>query len=816
MKSVAALLLLALSGCRREPPLLDVPAVVRGHQDVARDDSDLVPLLLGRQPVGLCLDIPAATDMSQWEAALSFSGRSTGFAAPAARMGPAVCFDAEPPRELSTGAVDLCGLLVDRFDGSERRLPCRPILYREDPAAYDALTAELNRVLGISGERGLEPFLTELDDLASRARAAGFPLLEVRIALIEAYYLMVEGSLDRARRLLDGIPGWLDRAEASRRGAELAFQRAQLGMAAGAPSRAVWRDLEEAERRYLRIAHANRFTVTMVQADLLAQAGVPREAHERLRAALADCDRASCQPELLQHGRLQLAWLRLLDPDATRAELEEAQRSYESGLAALGEGPEPLELANHHVNAAYLQVRRGRDPGPDLRRARELLSGIQTGEARRRLLLDWALLVEALGHPGTRARAICADLSARAAPQLAAWAASCTARALRLQGDLAGADRAFEAALRHHQHADAQELGLSIPLGAGQRADDFAQAARLAVERGAPGRAWELLARLDTFAVHEGERRDCRARAGPETAARWHAIDAESARLLAELAELDGPASGARRREIEPRRRELQERLRALWREWPGCTGAPEGNDEGIDFRAFAVEDEVLLLRRLADGAVRVEKRTRMPGPLATALVPREPRSLGEVTVFALHGSLQSVPLHALPLPAGGWLADATVVALRPAAARAAVPDGGGPPLFVVDPRGDLPGGSRSAGLYRSLFPQARLLQGEEASRAAVSRGLAGAEWLHLDAHGDQDPAFPELSSLVLADGTLRLLELAALPPPRRFANLSGCRTADWPVTADSGRYGLGGLLSRLGVPWVIAARDDLDDVLAR
>ena len=85
MRSVAALLLLALCGCR--VPLLDVPALVRGHQEIARSGDAFVPLVLGRkQAVGLCLEVPAATDTSRWEASLSFAGHATEFAAPAARM----------------------------------------------------------------------------------------------------------------------------------------------------------------------------------------------------------------------------------------------------------------------------------------------------------------------------------------------------------------------------------------------------------------------------------------------------------------------------------------------------------------------------------------------------------------------------------------------------------------------------------------------------------------------------------------------------------------------------------------------------------
>jgi CHAT domain-containing protein len=194
------------------------------------------------------------------------------------------------------------------------------------------------------------------------------------------------------------------------------------------------------------------------------------------------------------------------------------------------------------------------------------------------------------------------------------------------------------------------------------------------------------------------------------------------------------------------------------------------------------------------------------------------------VTTFALHGSLQLLPLAAMPLmplarpaPDGRrWLSEGTTVALHTAGGHAA--GGGGPakhPLFVVDPTEDLGGAERSLPAYRRLFPDARILRGAAATREAVRGALAGAEWLHVDAHASYDPVFPEMSRLQLAGGELGLMEWSRLPAPRRFANLSGCRTASWPTTADSGQYGLGGLLTRLGAGWVVATRGPIPDAAA-
>ena len=858
LRIVGALIALVLLGCGTERlDLPALPAILRGHEEVeVRPDGSLVPWAVDpAKPVGLCLEVPASTDTSRWEARLTVADRPSpaGFAPPAARAGGTVCFEGTLPPGLSTGETELCGKLVDRFDGSERRLPCRALRVGGDGGLRKELLGRLGTLVEGSADEPLPAFLGKLDALAAQARSSRLPLLEVRFTLVGAHFLTREGTpeaLAEAGRRLGRLPRWLEREEASRSGALAAYQRAELDVARGELA-AAWEAFGRAGRRYGRVADPNGFTVTMQQADLLSRAGAPREALERLRAALADCGaRRPCDPVLLPYGRLQLAWLILLDPDASPAELAEAAASLESGLREIEDDGDPAESATHWINLAHLEVRRGRGPGPALARARGLLAGMASGAGP---LAGWADLVEGLGaldtDPG-RSLSLCAKASGATDPPLAARALSCVAEARRRQGDLAGADRAFAQALARHERSDARRIGLRLPLGPGQRADDYAHAARVAVERGDPGRAWDLLAALDRLSAHEEARQRCRERASsPSLRQRWDAIDAESAALQSELDGMDGPASSARRAEREAIRRGLQERLRALWREWPGCAEEAEaarGGDEGVRFRAVALEDEVLLLGRDAEGTVTVERRTPMPreelrkrveeigtaldrrdlddaawrrlaAPLAAALVPPDPQSLEEgVATFAVHGLLQGIPLGALPLEGSRWLGETVTVAFQPAGARAQAGEGGAPPLFVVDPLGDLPGASELLPFYRQSFPAARVIHREEAVREAFQRSLAGAEWLHLDTHGTFEPAFPELSSLELADGPVRLVQLAGFPMPRGFANLSGCETGRWPFTADSGRFGLGGLLARRGVGWVIASRTDLEDGLAR
>lgn len=856
-----------LLACRTEPAL---PTRLRGAQEVlVRPDGGRLPWVLGhRQPVGLCVTAPPGTDSSRWRARLVLGGKrlaaepgTGGLTGPSHRLGSTLCFTAPAPAaQADSTELELCGRLEDELAGRVRPLACQQLAFSVDTTNFDELAGRLPELLALQAREGLGPFLRALAAREAEASAAAFPLLAARLALVASHYLVVEGSpaaLARADQELADLPSWL--AEWPHpRAAQLWQQRAALEQAPGGEPSAAWKALARAEAVYRGLADSDFLTVAIAQAELLAQAGAPREGAVRLRAALADCERLSCLPLWVESARQQLAWTVLLDTDATTVELEEVAPQL-AGVAPGGFTAEPLEAANQAINASYFALRLGRSIDEPLGRARQLLAS-GSGE-RHALLSGWTDLVAAAGAMArgdhTRALELCgvlADRGRSTSPQLAPWAWSCLGQARRGSGDRAGAERAFATALSLHDFASASRLGLAVPLGAAERAADFAQAARLAVERGDPHRAWQLLSRLDALSAHEGRRRDCQRLAAGEAVQRWRALTAESERLLAELAELERPASLARQAEAESLRRDLQQQLQGLWWQWPGCEPAGRGDDAGVDFRAFAVDDEILLLARRPDGQVELERRTPFsyrrlvdsaaaltalesaahdlaatPAagsdsweslllPLTQALLPRDLRRLKPLTVYALHGPLQALPMAALPLPgqAPGVLGDLTTVALQPLAAQEATTGINGRPLFVLDPLGDLPAALASRSFYRGLFPDAQVLAREQANLQAFRDALARASWLHLDSHGSFNPAFPELSALRLADGPLTFLELAELPAPRRFVNLSGCRTGAWSITPDSGHYGLGGLLARLGAGWVIASRSPLEDALAR
>lgn len=868
----AGLLACAILACEppRPPPLpAGVTVALRGFAEVAlADDGNLVHVLSPGKQLGVCLTLPAidrkGLDPRQWELACSFSpsGGGGGFAPAEFSLGRTACFPGpRPPARIEGG--ELSCTLRDGFDAALYELP--PQAVRVASLQLIRFLDEMTEARRALTQRSAElPFATlsaEIDALAERARAGGLPFFAVNMALTAvdfAWQQRTPEGIAEAERRLAALPAWVEQMPAARLKGQALRQRAEMLIHRGRDLRTARDLLLEAEERLRAAGDSQSLYVTLTEARMLSDFGAAADAYVRLRAALEECQRAPCYPYVQSSVEQDLAWQVIIDPDATHEALAGALAAIERALADEEVRRDPLELANQRLNLALLEVRRGEDPGPDLAAVRALLDGGSDPQNYRRLYYqEWTQLAEAAfalstGDPA-RAGALCAPLSEdRLFRDVAIQASSCAGEALRLLGRRDEAARCFERALTVHEAAAGAELGQRLPLGPGQRADDYYRAASLALERNRPAEAWQLLDRLDRLEARQEEER-CRAlQSDPDRAESWQEADRARAELQAELARVERRAVGTAEVALAPRREELRRRLQELDRRLPWCAGAGPARPAAADLRAFALPDEIVLLARPRAGGAAFVRRTPLPrtelktllaalrtaldgrrledgawqrltAPLAAALAPPGEGPLPAITSYALYGPLQEVPLIALPegRPEGPerWLFERTLPVLVSTGAASSAPPRGGAEgaglVFAVDPERNLPSGRALAETYRELFPAARILAGRAATRGALAASLAGARWLHIDAHGHYDPAYSELSSVALADGPLLLSDLGRLPVPVELVNLSGCKTARAPTSADSGRYGIAGLFARRGTAWVVASRSDLEDRVA-
>jgi hypothetical protein len=133
-----------------------------------------------------------------------------------------------------------------------------------------------------------------------------------------------------------------------------------------------------------------------------------------------------------------------------------------------------------------------------------------------------------------------------------------------------------------------------------------------------------------------------------------------------------------------------------------------------------------------------------------------------------------------------------------------------------------LPGSAREAAGIKALVPEADILMGFEASRAAAtSAGLANYRIVHFATHGIVNDRHPELSGVILSmfdrtgkpqDGYLRLHDICNLWLPVDLVVLSGCSTALGKDVPGEGLIGLVRGFMCAGSRRVIASLWKVDD----
>ncbi len=852
-----ALLLTLLPGCA-PPPAGPLPEGVRwtarGHREVELlPDGSLLPKWLGHDgKIGVCLQAPVALDTSQWRAHIYLDQGTVPrpvFVEPTLRTGSSLCFLTDLPAEVPpVGDVSICGTVEDAFDQRRFRLPCFPGRWLPPPPELGELRRRKNDLFSNLATLPSKELSRRLEALAQDAQSRGllFFALQIRLVVIDEIRRRGEAGADaEVDRRLAHLPQWLDQPAATTEASFVAYMRAKVS-ANRRRHRQAWMELDRGQELAQRTGADVGLLIATQQAEILHRLGANVEAASRLRRVLQECARRGCRPAVKSLARDLLAWYLLVDPDAGTKETETAG----SFLTAARANGSPDEAANLRINRALWQLRVGGDPSSALAQARKLLTGASR-KGRGQTLSVWAKVIEGSwalreGRISEAVR-ICQEATRpRAASRVSAWAWSCLGQAHRRASQPQRALSAFHQALLHHASASPNS-DQDLRVAPGQRTDDYYRTARAAIEHGRPQEAWRILQALDDLAGEVG---------GGCDEASGKRVDLETRRqnLLDRLAGTEPPLAPRRQEGLDSMRDSLREALEEVHRDLlrVGCPRLRRPT-QGAHYRAFALPDEIILLTRQADGNIearhtawlRLDLRRRLrriaqaqregemddetwralTRPLAQALAPGNGVAVPSVSQYALHGILQAVPFSALPIAEDGvafWLADLTTVARHPALVAEELTGKGAEkgarqplqPLFVVDPERTLPSSPAARSSFRALFPAARILFGPEATRSAVVAALPSASFLHIDAHGSFDPAYPTLSGLGLSDGALTIGDFLDTGFPRELINLSGCFTGGARESGDSALEGLAGLLAQRGVGWVVASRSTVADRL--
>ncbi len=164
-------------------------------------------------------------------------------------------------------------------------------------------------------------------------------------------------------------------------------------------------------------------------------------------------------------------------------------------------------------------------------------------------------------------------------------------------------------------------------------------------------------------------------------------------------------------------------------------------------------------------------------------------------------GQLYAMPWGALPSLRGHPVsiapsATAWITAKRPAA--------DGPVLLAGGP--GVPGAVGEVSKLRSVYPDARLVEGDAATSATVLTALDGTRLAHLVAHGAHEPANALFSRVELVDGPLFAHETTRLVNPPERVVLAACELAMSHIRPGEEALGFAGTLLASGSKTVIGA----------
>ena len=180
--------------------------------------------------------------------------------------------------------------------------------------------------------------------------------------------------------------------------------------------------------------------------------------------------------------------------------------------------------------------------------------------------------------------------------------------------------------------------------------------------------------------------------------------------------------------------------------------------------------------------------------PLAEAIGDRE-------LVIVPFGPLYALPWSALPSLRGRPLSIAPSATAWITAARQRKPE----PVVLVGGPG-VPGAIGEVRELRSVYPQARLVDGAGATSGTVLSALDGSGLAHLVAHGHHEPANALFSRLDLVDGPLFAHETARLRRPPERVVLAACELAMSHIRPGEEALGFAGAVLASGSRVVVGA----------
>jgi CHAT domain-containing protein/tetratricopeptide (TPR) repeat protein len=165
-------------------------------------------------------------------------------------------------------------------------------------------------------------------------------------------------------------------------------------------------------------------------------------------------------------------------------------------------------------------------------------------------------------------------------------------------------------------------------------------------------------------------------------------------------------------------------------------------------------------------------------------------------------GELYSVPWETLPSLRG------RAVSVAPSAtawvSAKEVPQNDGPVVLVRGP--DLPTAATELTQLIEVYPDAIVLDGEQATTGAVLKAMDGAKLVHIAAHGTHESANAMFSRLELHDGGLLAHEVARLRHPPTHIVLAACELAMSHIRPGDEPLGFAGAMLASGSRTVVAA----------